>query len=69
MRSPSVVVARALAAAAFFAFLPAAHAEHFLWEVRSMTGSAYLFGTVHAGKKEWFPLPAPIERFSVFSMS
>lgn len=62
MRSPSVVVARALAAAAFFAFLPAAHAEHFLWEVRSMTGSAYLFGTVHAGKKEWFPLPAPIEQ-------
>ena len=26
-----------------------------------MTGSAYLFGTIHAGKKEWFPLPAPIE--------
>ena len=40
----------------------AARAEHFLWEVRSMTGSAYLFGTIHAGKKEWFPLPAPIEQ-------
>jgi uncharacterized protein YbaP (TraB family) len=40
----------------------AARAEHFLWEVRSMTGSAWLFGTIHAGKKDWFPLPAPIEQ-------
>ena len=39
-----------------------ARAEHFLWEVRSMTGSAWLFGTIHAGKKEWFPLPAPVEQ-------
>jgi uncharacterized protein YbaP (TraB family) len=37
-------------------------AELFLWEVRSMTSSAYLFGTIHAGKQEWFPLPAPIEQ-------
>jgi uncharacterized protein YbaP (TraB family) len=43
------------------AFTPA-RAEHFLWEVRSITGSAYLFGTIHAGRKEWFPLPAPVER-------
>jgi uncharacterized protein YbaP (TraB family) len=39
-----------------------ARAEYFLWEVRSMTGSAWLFGTIHAGKKEWFPLPPPIEQ-------
>jgi uncharacterized protein YbaP (TraB family) len=38
-----------------------AQAELFLWEVRSMTNSAWLFGTIHAGKKEWFPLPAPVE--------
>jgi uncharacterized protein YbaP (TraB family) len=37
-------------------------AEHFLWEVRSMTNSAYLFGTIHAGKKEWFPLPEAVEQ-------
>jgi uncharacterized protein YbaP (TraB family) len=39
-----------------------ARAELFLWEVRSMTNSAYLFGTIHAGKKEWFPLPEAIEQ-------
>ena len=40
---------------------PAA-AEHFLWEVRSMTNTVYLFGTIHAGKKEWFPLPDVVEQ-------
>src|SRR5688572_33148231 len=37
-------------------------AELFLWEVVSMTNRAWLFGTIHAGKKEWFPLPAAIEQ-------
>jgi uncharacterized protein YbaP (TraB family) len=37
-------------------------AEHFLWEVRSMTNSAYIYGTIHAGKKEWFPLPEVVEQ-------
>src|SRR5207237_7429793 len=35
--------------------------KHFLWEVSSMTNKVWLFGTIHAGKKEWFPLPAEIE--------
>ena len=39
-----------------------ARAEHFLWEVRSMTNTVYLYGTIHAGKKEWFPLPDPVEQ-------
>ena len=39
-----------------------AQAELFLWEVRSMTNSAWLFGTIHAGKKEWFPLPDAVEQ-------
>jgi uncharacterized protein YbaP (TraB family) len=26
-----------------------------------MTNRAYLFGTIHAGKKEWFPLAPAIE--------
>jgi hypothetical protein len=38
------------------------HAEHFLWEVRSMTNTLYLYGTIHAGKKEWFPLPDVVEQ-------
>ena len=33
----------------------------FLWEVTSMTNRAYLFGTVHAGKREWYPLPRAVE--------
>jgi uncharacterized protein len=35
--------------------------KHFLWEVASLTNRIYLYGTVHAGRKDWFPLPAPIE--------
>jgi uncharacterized protein YbaP (TraB family) len=67
MRSPFVAVAGALAAAAFcLAALPAAaqsaDARHFLWEVVSMTNRAWLFGTIHAGKKEWFPLAAAVEK-------
>jgi uncharacterized protein YbaP (TraB family) len=37
-------------------------AELFLWEVVSMTNRAWLFGTIHAGKKGWFPLAQPIEQ-------
>jgi len=40
--------------------LPAA-AETFLWEVLSVTNRAYLFGTVHAGKADWYPLPKAVE--------
>lgn len=36
-------------------------AANFLWEVSSLTNRVYLFGTVHAGKAAWFPLPAPVE--------
>jgi uncharacterized protein YbaP (TraB family) len=38
-----------------------AHAAAFLWEVSSMTNKVYLFGTVHAGKADWYPMSAPIE--------
>ena len=47
-------------ALALWLALPAS-AAHFLWEVVSLTNRAYLFGTVHAGKKEWFPLPPAVE--------
>ena len=35
--------------------------KHFLWEVASLTNRIYLYGTIHAGRKEWFPLDAAIE--------
>ena len=35
--------------------------KHFLWEVASLTNRIYLYGTIHAGRKEWFPLARPIE--------
>ncbi len=41
--------------------LPAS-SQHYLWEVSSMTNRIYLFGTVHAGKASWYPLPEPVER-------
>ena len=39
---------------------PAA-AANYLWEVSSLTNRAYLFGTVHAGKAAWYPLPRAVE--------
>ena len=35
-------------------------ARHYLWEVSSLTNKVYLYGTVHAGKESFFPLPAPV---------
>ena len=53
---------RALAALAV-AFPPLhSQAAAFLWEVSSMTNKIYLYGTVHAGKPEWYPLPAAVEQ-------
>ena len=55
------------AARSFILFLVAAFvaapvaAANYLWEVSSLTNRAYLFGTVHAGKAEWYPLPSPVE--------
>ena len=53
--------------ACFLAASPFAAAENFLWEVSSMTNKVYLFGTVHAGKKAWYPLPAAVEQAFVDS--
>ena len=53
-------IARCLAVAVTLAAAPTLAAE-FLWEVTSLTNRAYLYGTVHAGKKEWFPLPKEVE--------
>jgi uncharacterized protein YbaP (TraB family) len=49
-----------LAVAPAFAATQAA-AVSYLWEVTSLTNRAYLFGTVHAGKADWYPLPRAVE--------
>lgn len=51
-------------ASCFFALALAATpaaAATYLWEVLSLTNRAYLYGTVHAGRAEWFPLPREVE--------
>jgi uncharacterized protein YbaP (TraB family) len=37
-------------------------AANFLWEIQSLTGRGYIYGTVHAGKQSWFPLPEAVEK-------
>lgn len=56
----------AAALSAFALALPAS-AQTFLWEVTSLTNKVYLYGTVHAGKRDWFPLPAAVENAFVDS--
>ncbi len=36
-------------------------AKHFLWKVTASKGVVYLFGTIHAGKADFYPLPSIIE--------
>ena len=54
-------IARSIAGALLLALALPAAAAHFLWEVKSVTNRIYLFGTVHAAKQEWYPLPAAVE--------
>jgi uncharacterized protein YbaP (TraB family) len=51
-----------LLAFALVALAACAHAESYLWEVSSLTNRIYLFGTVHAGRKDWYPLAPAVER-------
>ena len=57
--TPRALALLVLAAASLWA-LPSA-AVSYLWEVSSLTNRAYLFGTVHAGKADWYPLPRAVE--------
>jgi uncharacterized protein YbaP (TraB family) len=36
--------------------------QSFLWEVKSDTATVYLFGTIHVGKKDMYPLAPLIEQ-------
>ncbi len=40
---------------------PALAQQLYLWEVSSLTNRVYLYGTVHAGKESWYPLPQRVE--------
>jgi uncharacterized protein len=40
----------------------AADKKSFLWEVKSATNTVYLFGTIHVGKKSFYPLPDAVEK-------
>jgi len=40
---------------------PKTQAKHCLWKVEGRTNTAYLFGSIHFLKKEFYPLPTPIE--------
>ena len=51
------LLALALALASF-----ASAAQAYLWEISSLSNRVYLYGTVHAGKKEWFPLHPSVEK-------
>jgi uncharacterized protein YbaP (TraB family) len=53
---------RTIALALFLASGFGARAANYLWEVSSLTNRVYLFGTVHAGKKDWYPLDPAIEQ-------
>jgi len=72
MRTLLAVLLRVAAALAAFLALPTlaqvpsaatvpAGGKHYLWEVKSLTNRVYLYGTVHAGKASWYPLPGPVE--------
>ncbi len=41
---------------------PPAGPRQFLWEVSSFTNKVYLYGTVHAGKAGFYPLPEAVQK-------
>ncbi|HSN20930.1 MAG TPA: TraB/GumN family protein [Usitatibacter sp.] len=52
--------ARVLVALVALAAAPA-FAQNFLWRVDSLASHVWLFGTIHAGKAEWYPLPKAVD--------
>ncbi len=41
---------------------PVGEVKSFLWEVKSATNIVYLFGTIHVGKRSFYPLPDAVEK-------
>ncbi len=42
--------------------VPFGETKSFLWEVKSATNTVYLFGTIHVGKRSFYPLPDAVEK-------
>ena len=57
----ALVAVFALQAHAAVVAEPPVATKHFLWEVASLTNRIYLYGTIHAGRKDWFPLDSAVE--------
>jgi uncharacterized protein YbaP (TraB family) len=57
---PRAAVLRILILLLAFAAAPAL-AQNFLWRVDSLANHVWLFGTIHAGKTDWYPLPTAVE--------
>ncbi len=36
-------------------------AQNFLWRADSLTNHVWLFGTIHAGKASWYPMPKAVD--------
>ncbi|HUJ00514.1 MAG TPA: TraB/GumN family protein [Usitatibacter sp.] len=37
-------------------------AQNFLWRADSLTNHVWLFGTIHAGKTSWYPMPKAVDQ-------
>ena len=62
LRALGALLLLAVAAAQAQTQLSVPAAKSFLWEVSTITNKLYLFGTVHAGKASFYPLPAAVEK-------
>ena len=58
---PAMVIGAAIAILAAAA-RPAAAGKLFAWRIEGGPGTVYLLGSIHVGKPDLYPLPAPIER-------
>lgn len=46
---------------AFDTSAPIEEPKEFLWEIKAPQATVYLFGTVHLGRQDMYPLPKPVE--------
>jgi uncharacterized protein len=58
---PDPVVAKPLPAIANETKPVGAPKKSFIWEVKSAANTVFLFGTIHVGKRDFYPLPEAVE--------
>lgn len=59
MKIPAALKRLLVAVLAFASW--GACAQNFLWRVDSLTNHVWLFGTIHAGKASWYPMPKAVD--------